>query len=152
MFVSPPYTPCSFSTSSLKCQHQNWTCHFSMQKTSQHQVSSARQGTEIIAVLPCWFIEGMSFYITISPLQTMLSYFFVMNRKYVSLASRLQFLSSYLQIINTTFCLAKLHFVWMDQTLKEKSVSTFINLYSSCHPLWWEATLYLCTTHPWDTP
>lgn len=63
MFVSSPYTPCSFSTSSLKCQHQNWTCHFSMQETSQPQVSSARQGTKIIAVLPCWFIEGMSLFI-----------------------------------------------------------------------------------------
>lgn len=33
-----------------------------MQEMCQHQVSSARWGTEIIALLACWCIQGMSLF------------------------------------------------------------------------------------------
>lgn len=88
----------------------------------------------------------------ISPLQSMLSCFFVMNYIYDSLVTRVWFLTSYLEISNIAFPLAKMHFFWMDQTFKAKSVSALIDRCSSCQPLWWGAILYLPPARLWDTP
>lgn len=65
----------------------------------------------------------------------MLSCFFIMNYKYDSLVTRIPFLTYFL-ISNVAFHLAKILFVWMDQTFKAKSITALIDFYSPCHPIW----------------